>query len=110
MDVVTCHQSKDGTLIVCSPTIAVRERSIRHCPICKTRRRFVGYWEVWYGWTHECCECGARFQDGEYCGKPNKRDWSTKGIIAKLKAEWSEIRNLTKEEEKAAVMAALENT
>lgn len=96
-----CHQSKDGNLIVCTPSVMERRRRVVHCPVCKRKRRFVMHHEPWYGWTQTCTACGARWQDGEYCGRPNKRDWATKSLLKRLKEEWAEIRNLTKAEARA---------
>lgn len=68
-----------------APPVVERARGIDHCPLCRSRRRFVAEFVEWYGWTVTCCGCGERWQDGERIGPSThyKRD-----RIRLAKAKW----------------------
>lgn len=58
----------------------VLERRIRVCPTENARRRMVGGFAPWYGWTVYCLGCGDRWQDGERGERPFARGWRKAAI------------------------------
>lgn len=50
-------------------------RTVRPCPTCRRRRRFVGCEAPWYGTTWTCCACGDSWTDGERHERPFRRGW-----------------------------------
>ena len=59
------------TIHVCAPS-GFRYRTIRHCPYCERRRRFVVHTFVWYGPEVMCGGCGNQWSDGERRRLTNK--------------------------------------
>lgn len=78
--------STNALPVVCSPSQYPR-RHVRHCPICKRRRRMIALDAVWYGPTVTCCGCGDSWTDGELHPRPFKRGWRAEAI-AKAKRDW----------------------
>ncbi|MFI8294054.1 hypothetical protein ACIGBL_33450 [Streptomyces sp. NPDC085614] len=74
------------TVIVCRPR-RYPIRRVLACPTCKTRRRMITHYEVWYGTSLTCCHCGDHWQDGELYRRPSRRGWR-KEAAAKAAAEW----------------------
>lgn len=64
---------------ICQPA-TVTFRSVRHCPTCGRRRRFVGVAAVWYGATWTCLGCGDSWGDGERIERPFARGWRQRSI------------------------------
>lgn len=58
----------------------VLERRIRKCPTENARRRMVGGWAPYYGWTIYCTGCGDRWMDGERGERPFARGWKVRAI------------------------------
>ena len=63
-------------------------RAVVRCPTCKTRRRFAGWFQEWYGITWTCCACGDSFADGYRLLRSNARGWRRKAA-ADAKALWA---------------------
>lgn len=76
------------SLIICRPAEFLRRR-IASCPICRSKRRFVGREAVWYGITWSCCGCGDSWTDGELHPRPFCRGWRAEAI-ARAKRMWDE--------------------
>lgn len=86
------------TLILCrEPAIYVR--AVKHCPVCKRRRRFVGFHRPWHGITWTCCGCGDQWADGELVERPFKRGWRRENT-ARARATWPEAVKLLGPEHK----------
>lgn len=73
-------------VIICRPNTFLTRR-IAYCPNCRTKRRMVDAYAVWYGTTRSCCGCGDSWDDGELRPRPFKRGWRTEAI-ARAKAKW----------------------
>ena len=84
------------------------ERRIQFCPICKRRRRFVGTFAAYYGFTWYCVACGDRWQDDELGSRPFMRGWR-KEAIAYAKALWDRV-DYPASERRARFYAALDAT
>lgn len=63
-------------------------RGVRHCPTCDRRRRFVVFFQPWYGGTWTCCACGDAWSDGERLPRPFARGWRT-AAAARARARWA---------------------
>lgn len=63
-------------------------RGIVHCPTCDRRRRFVVFFQAWYGGTWTCCGCGDSFADGQRLPRPFKRGWRAESIRS-ARRRWS---------------------
>jgi hypothetical protein len=85
-------------LVICAPHGATF-RTIRYCPTCKTRRRMVESWYVWYGPHASCTVCGDSWSDGERQPRPFARGWR-KEAVAHAKREYAAAG--TKREAQAA--------
>lgn len=59
---------------VCAPP-TTWGRGILRCPTCRRRRRFVVFFQPWYGGTWTCCGCGDSFADGQRLPRPFRRGW-----------------------------------
>ena len=62
-------------------------RSVRYCPTCHRRRRFVMREEIWYGFGCTCVGCGDSWQDAELLPRPFRRGWRREAIT-KAKSAW----------------------
>ncbi len=50
-------------------------RTVRDCPTCGSRRRFVVMLQEWYGAVWTCCGCGDSWSDGQRHERPFARGW-----------------------------------
>lgn len=66
----------------------VRDR----CPTCKRRTFFYSWYQVWYGWSETCLNCGDAWNDGERAERPFKPKWRQESI-AHAKAAWRAYRS-----------------
>jgi ribosomal protein L37AE/L43A len=76
------------SVIICSPAEYLR-RSIVYCPVCRTKRRFVGREAAWHGTTWHCCGCGDVWADGERQPRPARKGWRAEAI-ARAKQLWEQ--------------------
>lgn len=70
----------DGGISICKPTIKITKVGISFCPTCKSRRKFFGWFQDWYGWHITCLKCGDQWQDGERLERPFMPKWRQKSI------------------------------
>lgn len=56
-----------------------------HCPDCKKRSWFTGFFQDWYGWDYVCMVCGRMWIDGEWMRLPFSRTARQDSIAAAKK-------------------------
>lgn len=76
--------------VICTPGVRAIHRLIRHCPICKRRRRMVEVYPAspYYSSTLTCCGCGDSWCDGELGYRPFQRGWRQEAR-AKAREQWA---------------------
>lgn len=89
---------------ICNGGERFEARTIQHCPVCKGRRRFYGYFQHWYGWSWHCLGCGDRWSgDGELGPRPFMCGWR-KEAIARHLAWWNAAPKRSTRERRQAFM------
>jgi len=93
-----------GSVLICTPSYVI-ERSIRYCPTCERRRRFVSTVALWYDPISTCCGCGDSWTYGQRDPRPFARNWRP-GAVSRAKRMWE--NGSTKSEVRAWIKAEFE--
>lgn len=64
-------------------------RTVQNCPVCRQRRRLVGFDQLWYGITWTCLGCGDQWSGGELLPRPFRPRWRQDSIV-RAASHWPE--------------------
>lgn len=92
------------TLVICSPR-GYTYRTIRRCPTCERRRRFVVSMWVWYPSIATCVACGDEWSEDGRQPRPFARGWRE---TATRQARQTWAIAMTRAEAMSALMAAVD--
>jgi len=86
-------------LHICRPA-SVDLRSVRRCPTCEQRRRFVGSVAAWYPTVWTCCSCGDAFcvEEGRL-PRPWARAWRQRSS-SEARQRWTQAAPRVEAEER----------
>ena len=92
---MTCLNSTDGKLWVCTVSYTAKRAHYRVCLDCGKRAISRGFFQAWYGWHDTCMNCGRMWDDGEWLTLEFERGVRRSNIDA-AKKTWRQMPPISK--------------